>query len=911
MTRILLIFLFLTTAIASSAQFRRSRNTPASNQDQTPANGELNYRNPSEYTIAGIEVTGLNVLDKNAMVSLTGLKVGDKIKIPGDAISGAIRKLWKHGLVGDATISVDRIEAKNVYLSVKLSERPRLTDFYFEGISKGKQSSLKDDLTLIRGKIVNDATIRNAEVGVKKHFVKKGFLNTVVKITQERDTLNRGGVRLKINVNLKSKVKINRIEFEGNDEISSSVLKKKLKKTKEYARFSIHRALIRELIDLRPKKVKEFFTDSAKKTSWRQVGEFINKNAKLNFFNGSKFIRAEYEEDKKKLLSYYNTQGYRDVELISDTIVNHNDSKINVRIKLSEGRKYYFRNIIWTGNYLYTAATLNKVLDIKKGDIYNEEMISRKTSFNPKGADISGLYMDDGYLFFRVTPVEVAVVGDSIDVEMRIFEGDQAIIDEVTIAGNERTSDHVIRRELTTIPGQKFRRADIIRTQQQLSQMGFFNPQKIEQDIKPNPANGTVNIGWKVEEQSNDQVQLSGGWGGFYGFVGTVGLTFNNFSLRNVPHLKKWRPLPVGDGQRLSLQAQANGKSFQSYSISFTEPWLGGRRPNALTVSLNTSISRLPVRATGGFSVDFNDNAALKQTGITVGFGRRLEWPDNYFSLTHSLSYLVYNYSNYFGGSNILPNVGTTQSIKLNTTLARNSIDNPMFPTSGSSISLSLDLTPPYSIFRDASYYKDVSQRYNWIELHKWMFDAKFYVKIVGSSKPTGRSLVLETKAHMGFIGTYNNKITPGPFERFLVGGAGLTGGFNSFVLGQDIIGLRGYPDNQVTPPLYNLRGSQSVNGIEGGIVYNKFGMELRYPVVTSQSATVYGFVFGEAGNNWDNYQLFDPFNLYKSAGFGARIFMPAFGLIGLNWAYGFDKLGTSPNVSGSQFHFTIGQQIR
>jgi len=907
MNRILLTILLL-SSLAASAQFRRGRATTTAPTDPA-ATGELNYRTPSEYIIGGIEVVGLNVLDKNAMVSLTGLRVGDKIKIPGDAISSAIRKLWKHGLVGDATISVDRIEEGKVYLSIRLAERPRLTDFYFVGISNGKQSSLKDDLTLIRGKIVNDATIRNAELGVKKHFVKKGFLNTVVKITQERDTLNRGGVRLRINVDLKSKVKIHEIQFSGNNDISSITLKKKLKKTKEHARLSIHREIIGTLINTRKEDVKDFFAgDSVQPVSWRQVKEFINRTVKLNFFTASKFIRAEYEEDKNKLLSFYNTQGYRDAEIVSDTIVNYNKSKIDILFKINEGRKYYFRNIIWTGNYLYTAATLNKILDIKKGDVYNQEMIERKTSFNPKGADISGLYMDDGYLFFRVVPVEVAVVGDSIDVEMRIYEGEQATIDEVTITGNDRTSDHVIRRELTTIPGQKFRRADIIRTQQQLSQMGFFNPQKIEQDIRPNPANGTVNIGWKLEEQSNDQVQLSGGWGGFYGFVGTVGLTFNNFSLRNVPHVKKWRPLPVGDGQKLSLQAQANGKSFQSYSISFTEPWLGGSRPNALSVSLNYSVSRLPTRGFNGIS--FDDNAALHQAGITVGFGRRLEWPDNYFSLTHSLSYLVYNYSNYFG-STTLPEVGSTRNISLNTTLARNSIDNPMFPTSGSSVSLSLSLTPPYSFFRSPDYYKETNQRYNFVELHKWMFDAKFYVKVIGSPKPTGRSLVLETKAHMGFIGTYNDKISPGPFERFLVGGAGLTGGFNSFVLGQDIIGLRGYLDNQVTPPLYSQRGLQAVTGIEGGIVYNKFGMELRYPVVTSQSATVYSFVFTEAGNNWGNYQDFNPFNLYKSAGFGARIFMPAFGLIGLNWAYGFDKLPFATEKSGSQFHFTIGQQIR
>ncbi len=914
MNRILLLLflpiVLLFTNYSASAQFRKSRATQTQ-PEQAP--GELNYRSPAEYTIAGIDVVGLNVLDKNAMVSLTGLRVGDKIKIPGDGISGAIRKLWKHGLVGDATISVDRIEGTNVFLSVRLAERPRLTDFYFVGISNGKQSSLKDDLTLIRGKIVNDATIRNAELAVKKHFVKKGYLNTVVKIAQERDTLNRGGVRLRINVNLKSKVKIHEIAFDGNNDISSSILKKKMKKTKEHARVSLHREIIGTLIKTNKEEVKDFFVnDSVQPTSWRQVKEFINRNVKLNFFTGSKFIRSEYEEDKKKLLSFYNTQGYRDAEIVSDTIVNYNSSKIDILFKINEGRKYYFRNIIWTGNYLYTAATLNKILDIKKGDVYNQEMIDKKTSFNPKGADVSGLYMDDGYLFFRVTPVEVAVVGDSIDVEMRIFEGEQATIDEVTISGNDRTSDHVVRRELTTIPGQKFRRADIIRTQQQLSQMGFFNPQKIEQDIRPNPANGTVNIGWKLEEQSNDQVQLSGGWGGFQGFVGTVGLTFNNFSLRNVPHIKKWRPLPVGDGQKLSLQAQANGKSFQSYGISFTEPWLGGSRPNSLSVSLNYSVSRLPTRGFNG-GVNFNDDAALFNTGITIGFGRRLEWPDNYFSLTHSLSYLVYDYSNYFGSTSTsnLPAVGTTRNISVNTTLARNSIDNPMFPTAGSSISLSLSLTPPYSFFRSDDYYKDVNQRYSLVELHKWMFDAKFYVKVIGSPKPTGRSLVLETKAHMGFIGTYNDKIGPGPFERFLVGGAGLTGGFNTFVLGQDIIGLRGYQDNQVTPPLYARRGLEAPNGIEGGIVYNKFGMELRYPVVTSQSATVYTFAFTEAGNNWNNYQEFNPFNLYKSAGFGARIFMPAFGLIGLNWAYGFDRLPFATEKSGAQFHFTIGQQIR
>ncbi len=911
MKKILLVLFCISFLFSTAfAQFRK-KNAPVSQGAQKPST--LNYSNPTEYTIAGIEIVGLNVLDKNAMVSLTGLKIGDKIKIPGTATANAVRKLWKHGLVGDVTISADRIEGTNVYLIVRLTERPRLTDFYFSGISQSKESALKEDMRLIRGKIVTDAMVRNAESSVKKHFIKKGYLNTQVKIVKEKDTLNRGGVRLRIEVDVRSKVKINNINFEGNDQVSAATLKKKMKKTHERARLSIHRALLTALINFKPRYVKEYF-DSSKQTSWRDVKGFLNDNVKLNLLRSSKFIRGEYEEDKKKLVSYLNVQGYRDAELISDTITKHNYSTIDLRLKINEGRKYYFRNITWTGNYLYTAATLNKVLDIRKGDVYSQELIDKKTTFNPKGgADISGLYMDDGYLFFRVTPVEIAVSNDSIDVEMRIFEGEQAIIDQVTITGNERTSEHVIRRELTTIPGQKFRRADIIRTQQQLSQMGYFNPQKIEQDIRPNPANGTVNIGWKLQEQSNDQVQLSGGWGGYYGFVGTVGLTFNNFSMRNVPNFKKWRPLPVGDGQRLSLQVQANGKSFQSYSLSFSEPWLSGRKPNSLTISLNKSISRIPSGRTGA-ALNFDANSAsLKQSGITIGFGRRLEWPDNYFTLTNSLAFLVYNYNHYFGGnSSVLPPVGTTNSITFNTTLSRNSIDNPMFPTAGSTISLSLNLTPPYSLFRSPDYYKDVNTRYNFLELHKWMFDSKFYIKVLGSKKPDGRSLVIETKAHFGYIGTYNNRIGgPGPFERFLMGGAGLTGGFNSFVLGQDIIGLRGYPDNQVTPPLYSLRGTTAANGIEGGTIYNKFGMELRYPVVTSQAATVYGFVFTEAGNNWNNVQEFNPFNLYRSAGLGARIFMSAFGLIGLNWAYGFDTLPGTNTKSGSQFHFTIGQQIR
>jgi outer membrane protein insertion porin family len=832
------------------------------------------------------------------MVSLTGLKVGDKIKIPGDGISNAIRALWKHGLVGDVTIKVDRIEGPNVFLNIVLSERPRLTGFYFVGISKGQEGGLKDDLKLIRGKIVNDAMVRNTELAVKKYFVKKGFLNTEVKIVQQKDTLNRDGIRLRISVNPKSKVKINRISFEGNEALADSKLKGKMKKTHEHARFSLHRTLLKEIFNL---NLREFF-DSSRVVTTTDLKEFLADNIKPNVFAGSKFIKSDYEDDKKKIIDYYNTQGYRDAEIVSDTVYSYTEKSINVDFVISEGPKYYFRNIIWTGNYIYTDKQLAAVLAINKGDVYNKEQISKKLQFNPKGIDISGLYMDDGYLFFRINDVEVAVAGDSIDVEMRIFEGEQATINEVTITGNDRTSDHVIRRELSTIPGQKFRRSDIIRTQQRLGQLGYFAPDKIGQNLVPNQANGTVDVEWQVEEQSNDQVELSGGWGGYYGFVGTLGLTFNNFSIRNIPNFKNWKPLPVGDGQRLSLRMQANGRSFQSYSFSFTEPWLGGRKPHSFSTSYVRSLSRYA----GAGATSYNDlNSMLKADNFSIGLGRMLEWPDNYFSLTNSLGYAIYTLKNIDYG------IGCTNcashAITFNTTLSRNSIDNQMYPSQGSMISLSLILTPPYSAFNGMDYETATAEEKNkWQEYHKWMFDAKYYLPLDNKKK-----LVLEAKAHFGFIGAYNfEKTGIGPFERFVLGGSGLAGGFNSFVLGKEIIGLRGYQDNQITPPSYIAGNSQSQTG---GVVYEKLGIELRYPVTTGNAATIYGLAFVEGGNNWGNYQDFNPFKMYKSAGFGARIFMPAFGLIGLNWAYGFDMvpLGSNRPVSGSQFHFTIGQQIR
>ncbi len=890
------LFIALLTIVVADAwgQFRRrDRNqTTPSTTDPT-----LNYANPAEYTIAGIEVTGINVLDKNAMISISGLKVGDKVKIPGDDITGAIRKIWKYGLVGDVTIEVTKVEGTDVWLTIVLAERSRLTAFYFTGINKTQESSLNDDIDLIRGRIVNDAMIRNTELAVKKFFVKKGFLNAEVRITQEKDTLAADGIRLKIAVDPKSKVRINAITFAGNDAIEDAPLKRRLKKTKEHARFTLHRALLKGIFDA------DTYSGERRQLDWKDVKAFFNKNVKLNVFAGSKFIPSDYDDDKDRLIAFYNSKGYRDAEIIADSLYKFDDGSVNLHFKIHEGPKYYFRDIIWTGNYVYNDRQLDAVLGIQKGDVYNKELIEKKLTFNPKGLDISGLYMDDGYLFFQVDPVEVAVHGDSIDVEMRIFEGEQATINQVTIAGNDRTSDHVIRRELYTIPGQKFSRSDIIRTQQGLSQLGYFAPDKVSPNLVPNPAKGTVDIEWQVEEQSNDQIELSGGWGGFYGFVGTLGLSFNNFSVRNIPHLKKWKPLPVGDGQRLQIRFQANGKQFQSYSFSFTEPWLGGRKPHSFTVSLNSSV----MRTLYGFTSLSDVDPMLKVNSATLGLGRRLEWPDNFFTLMNSLSYTQYTLRDYNSGLGFSD--GVANSIYLNTTLSRNSVNEIMYPSKGSSLSLSVQLTPPHSLWRDVDYADpDLSPaaRYKWTEFHKWMFDAKYYIPLDGKEK-----LVLEAKAHFGFIGAYNSRSGVTPFERFYLGGDGLAGGFNSFLLATEIIGLRGYENNHITPPDYANFQQSARDQIVGGIVYDKFGLELRYPVTTGNAATIYGFVFTEAGNNWNNYEDFNPFSLYKSAGFGARIFMPAFGLIGLNWAYGFDTLPGATDPSGSQFHFTIGQQIR
>lgn len=864
----------------------------------------LSYANPQEYEIAEIKVTGLETIDKNALISLSGLKVGDKIKIPSQTTSNVIKKLWSRGIIGNVALYISKVEDGKVYLVLELTERPRLTRIFIKGVNKTQESDIKENLDLIKGKIVSDAVLKNAELTVKDYFIDKGFLNTEVRIEQKKDTIITSGVLLNIHVDKKSKVRINRITFHGNEDILDDKLRSKFKKTNEKLRFEVFQDGIQALKSTTPKRFWNFFT-KRHEVSFDDLKVYLGEKVNVNFFKSSKFKKDEFKTDKNSLVTYYNSKGYRDARIISDSIYDAGANEINIDIKVEEGNKYYFGDIKWSGNFVRSDELLDKVLGVKKGDIYNMELIQKKLTFNPNGEDISQLYMDYGYLFFNVNPVEVRIHNDSIDVEMRIYEGDQARINKIIITGNDRTNDHVIRREIRTLPGQFFDRSALIRTQQMLSQLGYFDAEQIGINPIPNPADGTVDIEYSLVERPSDQVELSGGWGGYYGFVGTVGLVFNNFSLRNITNFKAWKPLPVGDGQRLSLRVQANGKIYQNYSLTFTEPWLGGKKPNSLTVGANRSVIRSQTYGYGLYPP--RDNGSMIMNTVSAGLGKRLRWPDDYFTMSNTLSFTQYIFDNFTssGNSAIGFETGIARNLKYNISISRSSVDKPMYPRTGSSISLSVDLTPPYSLFRDPSFYEDASDEklYGWVEYHKWMFDAKYYQKLIGN-------LVFNARAHLGFIGTYSDYAPTGPFDRFQMGGSGLSGA-NNWIVGYDLIALRGYEDNKITPPGYGKRLPPDVFGLNGGVAYNKFVFELRYPLTMAASSTIFVLAFAESGNNFHTLKDFDPFDNYRSVGFGARIFMPAFGLLGIDWGYGFDTVPGTNEPSGGQFHFSIGQQFR
>ena len=897
MKRSLLILFCLIWSASAIAQIRLGQSRYASTR---PVNIlELNYAKPQKFRIAEIKAVGLSTLDENAIISLSGLKVDDRIEVPGDAISGALKKLWGQGIIGDVKILVTKIEGEDIYLLLDLTERPRFSRVEFEGINKTQEGELRDKVN-IRGRVVRDDVLNTAKRNIEKYYLDKGFLNTEVKIIQDRDTTLPNSVKLRFDIDPKSKVKINEISFYGNDEISDRALKGKLKKTKEHARVAIFKDVYSRLIDADGKSLTRSLLNSQVASS-EQVNSYINKNFKLNFFNGSKYNPKEYRADKDKAITFYNSKGFRDAKILEDSIYKFSEDKINIDISVEEGRKYYYRNITFTGNYIHEDDVLLAKLGIEKGDVYDKEKLDKRLNYDPqKGDDVSSLYQDNGYLFFNIDPVEINVSGDSIDLEMRIFEGPQVTVNSVGIKGNDRTSDHVVMREIRILPGQKFNRSLLVRTIRELSTLGYFDPEKINPDLRPNFESATVDITFELEERPNDQIELSGGWGGFFGFVGTVGLVFNNFSIKNIGNFDKWDPLPVGDGQKLSVRVQANGQAFQNYSLSLSEPWFGGKKPNALSFAFNHSVQR----QVDYFNQGNGSNLGFfKITGVTMGLSKRITWPDDYFSISNSLQFQNYEFNQFGTSFGLSYPSGISKSVVLNTTVARNNVDNTIYPRQGSNIILSMNLTPPYaSLNKSLNEESGDQEKYKWLEYHKWMLDASFYTPLFGSSK-----FVASARAHMGFLGSYGNKLGIIPLERFVMGGDGMN--FNNFALGQEIVGLRGY-ENQTITPGRNTRGTADPDPY-GGVVYNKYVMELRFLVSPNPSATIFLLTFAEAGNNWGDYKDFNPYDLKKSAGVGARIFMPAFGLLGVDWGYGFDPMPGTLKASGPQFHFTIGQQFR
>ena len=829
---------------------------------------QLDYNKPAEYTIASIETLGNKYIDKNLIIIQSNLSFNQKIKIPGNEISLAIDNLWKQDYFSHVAILIKKIDGNKIHLIIQVNERPRLSKFSIRGIGKAEAKSLREELTVKAGMVINEDMLNRLRREVKKHYFKKGFYGVKIDLKQDKeDTLPNKEI-LRIFIAKGSKVRVQDIEFVGNVDLTDAELRGSLSKT-------------------------------------------IRKRKKIKLWKSSKFIEDEYNEDKKGIITKYNSKGYRDASIVFDSIYQINENRVAIKIKVNEGRQYKFRHILFSGNNKYSSQDLSKVLGIKKGDIYDNSLLEERLQSSQNGTDIASLYMDDGYLFFGIQAVETNVENDSIDIEIRLNERTQATYNRIIIKGNTKTSDHVVLRELRTKPGQKFSKSDITRSLRELSQLGYFDPQAMGVNPIPNPQDGTVDIEYTVSEKANDQIELSGGWGGnnrnrnfqnvnpqlmqqggFGGFVGTLGLTLNNFSTRKLFKPSMWNPLPSGDGQRLSIRAQSNGLFYQSYNFSLTEPWLGGKKPNSFTTSLYRTNQSFDSKKNNDPTKQF-----IRITGASISLGKRLKWPDDFFSAFYSLSLQQYDLQNAGGAFGLQINTGKSNNLEFKYVLTRSSVNEPIFPTTGSTYSFSIAATPPISLLSSKDYTKlNETEKFKWIEYHKWKFDAENYNKLFGK-------FVLATKVRFGYLGYYNKVIGYSPFERFMVGGSGL----NSFgQIGTEIISMRGYPDRSITE---NAVGSSTTSG---ATIFNKYTCEIRYPVTNSPSASIYLQTFVEAGNAWVNTRNFNPFDLKRTAGVGVRLFLPMFGLLGLDYAYGFDwrTLNRGLTDKPAQFHFFIGQQF-
>lgn len=840
----------------------------------------IDYSDPKEYNIAGVQISGVQYLDKKALLSMSGLFVKRKITVPGDEITKLVEKYWTQGLFSDVKIVASKIVGDSIWLDIRLKERPRLAQLTIKGVRKGQVEDLKEKIALKPGAQVNDNILNNIKTTIAKFYKEKGYWNVRTNITQNLDTASRNRVYLIVDVKKGKKIKISSITFDGNQKFSDRRLRKTLKKTKQIS---------------------------------------------LNIFKSKKYVESNFKEDKNKLAEFYAKNGYRDYLFLSDTVAQVSQNRVTIHIKIHEGDQYFLRNIRWVGNTKYPDEFLNKVLQMKKGDVYDLIALDKRITSDEDA--VHAVYQDNGYLFSTVDPVEAKIEKDSVDLEIHITEGRQATIKNIIITGNTKTNEHVVRRELDTYPGQLFSRSGIISSVRRLGQLGYFNAEKIVPTPIPNPSDGTVDIKYGLEEKGNDQLEVSGGWGGNM-LVGTIGLKFNNFSARNLFNRKAWRPVPSGDGQAVSLRAQTNGSYYKAYQFSFTEPWFRGK-PNSFSFSLYHTVQSSP--STSLLSVGDQN---FKVSGGSIGLGRRLNWPDRYFNLYNEFAvqnYSLTNWRGYFSFDN-----GSSNILSFKAAIQRNSTDQTIYPRVGSQFLLSVQATPPYSAFKRSEFWllsakermmAEVSARnsssfasatndaqrqsvidesisnvenarkYKWIEYHKWSYKGAWYYQIAGD-------LVLSFNSQFGYLGYYSRSLGYSPFEGFSVGGSGMSG---YSLYGKEIIALRGYQDESLTPPPKTVNSQNRYNIAN---VYSKVSLELRYPITLSPSATIYGLVFAEGGNASRSFEEFNPFVMKRSVGLGVRAFLPMFGLLGIDWGYGFDNIPWAPGANKGNFHFVMGQQF-
>ena len=833
---------------------------------------------PKTYEIADIQVKGADNYEDYIVIGYTGLKVGDLITIPSAEITDASKRLWRQGLFSKVQIAVDKVIGNKAYLTLNLRQQPRISEINYHGVKKGEKQDLEEALQLMKGNQITQNIVNRAESIIKKYYSNKGFGNAVVKINLTDDLSHPNEVIVDININKNDKVKVHKIYIDGNNVLSDRQLQRVMKKTNE-------------------------------------------KGKLINLFRQKKFVETDYKDDLNRIIQKYNEKGYRDAVILSDSVVPYDEKTVDVYINLDEGKRYFVNDVTWVGNTVYPTENLAALLGIEKGDVYNQALLKKRTTDDDDA--IASAYMDNGYLFFDIVPVEKNVRGDSIDLEMRIVEGPQARINNVIINGNDRLYEKVIRRELRVKPGELFSKSDLMRSAREIAQTGHFNPENMDIRPEPNQENGTVDILFNLESKSNDQFEFSMGWGQT-GIIGKVAIKFTNFSIKNLFYPNSYKGLvPQGDGQQLTISAQTNARYYQAYSISFLDPWFGGKRPNSLSVSawysrqtgvnssyynrnyMNNYLYSYSGLYNTGYGYDnnysyenaYDPNKFLQMIGVSVGFGKRLDWPDDYFTFQAELGYSWYYLKNWeylYYMQN-----GTSNALTIGLTLARNSIDNPLYTRSGSNFSLNLQLTPPVSLFGNKNWKKLSEENttaakkelYRWIEYWKLRFKARTYTPI--NDVESKYTLVLMTRADIGLLGSYN-KYLKSPFETFYVGGDGMSG---SYTYAQETIALRGYDNGQLTP--YQLGG---------GYAYTRFGMELHFPFMLQPTTTIYGLTFIEGGNAWTSVKNFSPFELKRSAGVGVRIYLPMIGMMGIDWAYGFDKVyGTK---GGSHFHFILGQEF-